>query len=832
MDKDVRKPDENRYINCFLVSGIGEEPIDFDKSVQEGEINRWLIAGVQNYDNPGREAYIEKRRGTEITVADPAVLEPGACVCVCGRESELEVYLPFGDRNVTRSRFCYTATLLSSVAYTDLECAQSGEAEFTLSSCGRAILWIDGEKLAGTDRFVRNTESADSVLVHLERGIHHIRVYLEDIAERDTDFYFRLEIRTGLEVSCVLPLGNRAEAVRRTEQVLSTLRFDRPLFTGGDVTLKADGVCPGMALRFLCGTEENRTAGKLWEKVIFPDGNGRILLGKSEELPAGFLDFDVEARYDGITVSAKNACENWPAALFESEDNDIMVRKAAAIRKLADHGEENINRAVALIETGGDRTLAEKLLLRQIRDINARKDCSDFHLIWLPWLWRKYRNSGIFDEPFWQRVQECILGFRYWMDEPGNDVMWFFSENHALLFHSCQLIAGELFPDEYFPTPALDGKGMQKKAKGMLLDWFERFFSEGFTEWNSSPYFPIDSLGMAHLYLQAEDPEIRSLAKKGLDRLYLFLARYSYRGYLACTAGRTYEKELFGNCSNGTTDLSYVLFGNGNLNQAGKGVLPLCLSDYEPEERARVQSCDPPGMAAIGQITQGLNGFARIFSYRTGSYMLSTAVGFRPGEKGYQEHPMHLVFGPSAQIFVNNPGERRYFGSGRPSYWAGNGILPDAYQYRGFSAVVYLETGAAAPFTHLYLPEEEMDGIRREKERIYVCSGNAYAMIACSGEITEKEEGPFGKREWIRRSPRAVWIFCAGTRDEYPDFDAFVRAKSSCPLLMNEENGSFEWTDERYGRLSASWKQPLLLNGQEVRYDFAGGEGSFEWEKL
>ena len=30
---------------------------------------------------------------------------------------------------------------------------------------------------------------------------------------------------------------------------------------------------------------------------------------------------------------------------------------------------------------------------------------------------------------------EAILGFRYWLDEPGNDVMWYWSENHVLCFH-------------------------------------------------------------------------------------------------------------------------------------------------------------------------------------------------------------------------------------------------------------------------------------------------------------------------------------------------------------------------------------------------------------
>ena len=49
-----------------------------------------------------------------------------------------------------------------------------------------------------------------------------------------------------------------------------------------------------------------------------------------------------------------------------------------------------------------------------------------------------------------ERARRAILGWRYWMDEPGNDVMWFWSENHALCFHTTQYLAGQAFPDDVF----------------------------------------------------------------------------------------------------------------------------------------------------------------------------------------------------------------------------------------------------------------------------------------------------------------------------------------------------------------------------------------------
>ena len=91
-------------------------------------------------------------------------------------------------------------------------------------------------------------------------------------------------------------------------------------------------------------------------------------------------------------------------------------------------------------------------------------------------------GSGILSEKTENELTDCLLGFRYWIDEPGNDAMWFWSENHALMFHTCQLLAGELFPDEVFTNSGLTGRQMQAKAKNMLYDWFVTFRKEGFTE--------------------------------------------------------------------------------------------------------------------------------------------------------------------------------------------------------------------------------------------------------------------------------------------------------------------------------------------------------------
>jgi hypothetical protein len=44
-------------------------------------------------------------------------------------------------------------------------------------------------------------------------------------------------------------------------------------------------------------------------------------------------------------------------------------------------------------------------------------------------------------------VKSAILGYRYWHDERGCDVMDFWDPGHAAAFHTAQHLAGQLFPE-------------------------------------------------------------------------------------------------------------------------------------------------------------------------------------------------------------------------------------------------------------------------------------------------------------------------------------------------------------------------------------------------
>ena len=102
-----------------------------------------------------------------------------------------------------------------------------------------------------------------------------------------------------------------------------------------------------------------------------------------------------------------------------------------------------------------------------------------------------------------------LLGYRYWTDEPGNDVMWFWSENHALCFHTAQYLAGQLFPDALFANSGRTGVAQAEIGRQRLEAWLADIEANGFIEWNSPAYYPIDAIGLLALYELAEDVGIR-----------------------------------------------------------------------------------------------------------------------------------------------------------------------------------------------------------------------------------------------------------------------------------------------------------------------------------
>lgn len=819
----------HQIINRWLASGIIEEPLRFVPVTMSGGINDWLLKGFAIHENPCRREFVSGRRLAVPDLPNLEALQPGEhCEGLQGA-GEWNLYFPWDNPRVERSSFWMVPTHLRSYALTGLECRKEHKAILRLQTCGSLTLWVNGELITDFTPFTRNAEAETEVEVILKKGLNRLEVCFEDLAERDTLYFFRIDYKGEEEVEIVLPSGDTSAAeVRHLEQAMGEAFFPKDTVTTGKVALSI----------------ENPLSKDIPVDIQY----GSAIFGKKKALQSSLKKsssvleladartFGMEYHYFGFTarlgrtsiqrtlalqVYSDQAAETGPA-------HDIESRKAEALKLIAEYGDPNLHTALAILQTGGSTERAEILLREGIQGINERRDCSDFFLVALFRIWKDYRNSGILPESFWEEAKHCILHFRYWMDEPGDDVMWFFSENHALLFHTCELLAGQLFPGETFPNNNESGEAHRGKAEQRLEEWFERFFSEGLAEWNSSAYLPVDAVGLIHLFDLAENENIRNQAREAMDLIYYYLTVNSLDGVMACTYGRSYEKELKGQYITGTTSMNWIGYGIGYPNSYSISNVALCLSEYVPPAEYLDFMKLSPKEKIVFRFEQGAGGYAQLYHYKSQDYSLSSIYNFKPGQKGYQEHLVHLSFGAEANIWINHPGELASFGSGRPSYWAGNGYLPKSAQYRGLALMLFdIPQDHDVSFTHAYFPASVFDEIEERNGWYLARSGSSYAAIYAANGLKLRDNGASGQRELLSEGYRNVWVLRVSDEQESGSYEQFA-ASITAMEVHNHEALQPMLHDPFYGTVELGWNDPMRVNGVEQNYGGFGVKGQLE----
>nr|WP_319473970.1 hypothetical protein [uncultured Sphaerochaeta sp.] len=832
----LRYPLQNaKYINRFLISEIHEEPVSGTPVKIEKEANVWEgSVGSASHTNPVREAFVKRRREAMDGYPLFSGKQVGATATLGGENHVLSAHFPFDDPVISLSGFYPNPTWISAVALTYLEVEQEMNLTCELSVAGGARLYLNGSFVTSFTPHLRNQIKATQVKFSLQAGDNELVVFFDEFAERDSDCSFSLTcVEAQPSLIQKLPIGNRSpELVLAVEKAMGDLSCMSNHVREGDVVL----FCPNpyedteMVVSLVGATEENYMVWDLYTTdAIFRPRKNIASLGPCENLPIGYLQFVTKTSVQGMEIRYQLAFENFPFSLVPPPASSMEERKQQAFSFLARYGERNGNRAVAILHAGGPQDEFEHLLKRQITFINKRSDCSDFYLSFFPHILRTFSGHPYLTQELKDSMKACLLNFRYWHDEPGDDAMWFYSENHALMFHVCQLLAGEQYPDEIFTNSGMSGKEMQKKALRLLRAWFETFYVIGFTEWNSPPYLPIDALGFSSLYAQTCNKEMKALAKKAMDYIYHILAVYSLDGIFCTTAGRTYPKELFGNNSNCPSFINWIGYGIGNTSHAGKGVTALCFSDYQAPEEYLPYVQVPRGKALISQSTHGYKGHADVYACKTMYSLLSSANNFRVGERGFQENPIHLIFSATEQVWVNHPGEHALFGHARPSYWAGNGTLPRVNQYENFASVSFsLSPSHPVDFTHLYLPTIEFAEYQIRGPWIFVRSQKGgYGAIYCSNPLTMVTSGPNKQREFIAQGRNVLYLLRVGSSASFGSFEAFIMTIEKAHLKANTRSYLFE--DPKLGLLKGGYDQSLCVNGENVNYRGFDPLGQNQW---
>ncbi|MGC9468924.1 MAG: hypothetical protein ACP5HS_10070 [Anaerolineae bacterium] len=463
--------------------------------------------------------------------------------------------------------------------------------------------------------------------------------------------------------------------------------------------------------------------------------------------------------------------------------------------------------------------------------IAARKDCADFVIQGVLRLMAWEREERRLSPELNALMKDTVLGFKYWVDEPGDTVMYMGSENHRLLFHVAEWMAGQLFPTEEFTNSRQRGLYHATKGRTYITEWLRQRGRFGFDEWHSNSYFPIDIAPLLNVYDFAiyEDYKLRQMAGAALDYLFFDLAADSYKGVFGTTHGRSYGIYVKYPDFEGTASTCWLLYGTGALTKGTSGMAPVCLatSAYEPPTILNEFANDTQAVIEARErqgVLRGATQSANFIVYRTPDYMLSGLQDHRKGEFEPSSHVAQVTLGqkvredgqPAEQqavIFWSCPltsGE----GSGlRPDYWSGHIALPRAIQYRNVLALTW-RLPKHAWMTHCFFEPARFDEVRLENNWAFARVGEGYVGIYSQHGLAWGDHGQYAGRELVCTARENTWLVECGRGADWGSFDAFVDALLAAEAT--EVDGTLIYASPSIGRFSVGWEGTPTVQGAPI----------------
>jgi hypothetical protein len=754
-----------------------------------------------------------------------------------------EEYLSWGE-------FYYGNHLGAAFLSTRVTAAQPGARQWRLRSrinC-RILVALDGAVIFDSD--TQPVKPINSVYdyrfsVPLGPGEHVLNVGLFRLA-RLTQVGMRLDLLDGeLEARAPFHEGMDWESRLRLEEEIGSVRLERETYYPGDEIAAQVGLAPRdgrtLTLSLLSETEQTLRAVRV-------SAAGRVVLCRADEIPDGLyrlvcawqdaagrpLD---EIHFGEPLLIAYGLYKTTPAPLLTGIEH-AETRKRLALEHYADRvGWER----VALLSSGIDRyvlvaiwpevaryalgryaEIDEQVLRETCEFIAARKDCSDFLMQGLLRLLYWDRQEPHLSPAIRALMKETVLDFKYWVDEPGDSVMYMGTENHRLLFHVAEWLAGQLYPLEEFTNSRQRGLYHATKARMYITEWLRQRGRFAFDEWHSNCYWVADVAPLINVYdfAIAEDYKLRQMAGALLDYMSFTLAADTFGGLFGTAHSRSYGVYLKYPDFETTAAACWVLYGTGALTincLGGMGPVMLATTSYAPPALLRKMALDKTAVVESRQ-RQGLSAgparHADFVVFRTPDYMLSAVQDYRKGELEGGAHIAQVTLLGKCVLFWSAP-QTSLEGPGlRPGYFSGNASAPRAVQYRNVLALTF-RLNEFTWMSHCWFEPARYDELRREGNWLFARSGKGYVGVYSEHGIKPGEWGQYAGRELVCEARENTWLVECGREADWGSFDAFVRALSAA--LIESRDGALTYQSPSIGRFVTGWEVTPTLNGQPIQ---------------
>lgn len=795
-----------------------------------GPAGRWVLTNGPDVAPLKEELYRRRPLVTDQAVPEP--LEGAKLTWVApGRGTDTGSWTRFhtaADGFVDWSEFCYTPVYRHAVAAAVIEVDQPEWRTLVVASTGPVAVWV-GSELAGVFTSVSYMDPVEHRLpARFPSGTTTVVLATWQVAFRECRHVVRLRLE-GLPVRVIVPAAGADEyASAIAEQVLERIAVRSWALPDGVARL--DGPAGASLLVGVQGATDAR-------RVRLRDGSAELRLAatNSREPAAGETAATMLATGE-TTLTVRLDDDRCPVS------RRFRVAVLPQARRAAPVGEATQWRAEVLGHVAGTRPSVARALARWAEDPSARvtaadlgpaltmlddrADCADFEAVGLMHLWHRVAAER-WDGGLRGRARLALLGFKYWIDQPGLDAMCYFTENHQLVWHTAELLAGEAYVGETFSNSGWTGADHASHGRALAVEWMRRKLATGFSEFDSNAYVAIDCLALISLAEFAGELEVRQLAEALLDKLLLSLASNSWRGIHGSAHARSYVPTLRSARFEETAPLMWALWGMGALNAA---VLPAAA--IATARRYRL----PPLIRAVAhddsEVWEGRQVYRGSYRlehdllsrpygsdlriWRTPDAMLSSVQEYRAGLPGLQEHVWGATLGAEVQVFATHPANDVHDSSARPNAWAGQRILPRVRQHRDTLLVLHrLPADDPVGMTHLWLPAPLVDEWAASGPWLAARVGDGYVAVAAEGGLVPLGASGAASETWRPRGEDCGYVATVGRRAVDGSFTEFVAALRPPAFEMTDVGEPIISWVARDGRvLELSWRGPFSIDGR------------------
>ena len=800
-------------------------PGDRDSSFhRQGYLRHWLVAGPHEipYEGPGADENILR-----LTALDSARVEPPPAAQLRAPgpfAQQWHYHYPGANCFVEHSTFFFRRTLIDSYAFAEIVASEDSPRPARLWVAGAADLWLNGEHIARVEITRYMQPDFRPISLPVCRGVNTVCVRLQAFGVRDTRILFGLQFPDTTGLAGRLP---GAHAIIESAHWLDSVR------TADRDHLIASHPAPTGVTVLHHGTPT----------IIWPAGASRLSL-------APFHPFQITVRVATDDQSIARPLENSanrdrPQPSLPPDRRLAHLRYTATSTNAATtalHGRHHHLPLLARRLLGDTAPTDPQAFAAVLATIDQREDCADFSLA----TFLRMQSLGLATPSESSEIRRAALAFRYGMDEPGADGMCFWSENHSLLFHGCQLIAGLLYPDAVFSNSQRTGSAQAALGATRCRQWLERIERRGLEEFNSSTYIPVTLAALLNVIDFSRNPDLVCRGSALADQIYEHLAAHAFRGIVISPQGRVYRNVLYPEESgtqallSGATTEVPALFPDCSAGPpawtGGYVIYPASSPAYRPPARLATLVNQP-----VTQVYRQAD--VEIVLHKNRDYILTSLAipasfanagakpaGLQPGGAGYQQHLWQASLAPGCHVFVNHPGASLDEEKSRPGYWYGNGVMPRLRQRNGVLQAIYnIPDGSVMPtyrpphkwdwdafaggscnpyethpipFTHAHWPTDVFDQHDARGHWVFGRKGHGYIALWCSQPLEPYNDVLTG-RELRAYAHRAAWIvICSGLTD-HRNFDSFLDSclartpdfSAGTLTLQMKDESPLRWSD-------------------------------------